>query len=138
MKFAFFGLYGVFEYSRIGGLESFHRRLAGELVRRGHQVDFILYGAPTSDFKSVNNNIGLYHLKNLSKALQFLVKEKKYDHILTFYLPPADRLRYLYLRFLYRRKLCFHQIYFNWPDSLLKRKGMFVDARLYPFNGRLI
>jgi glycosyltransferase involved in cell wall biosynthesis len=137
MNFALFGLYGVFDYFRIGGLESFNRRLAGGLARLGHQVDFILYGAPNSDFKLVDDNISVHHSEDLSKALQFLVQEQRYDHVITFYLPPADRLRYLYFRFLYRHKLCFHQIYFNWPDSPLKRKGMFVDARLYPFNGRL-
>jgi glycosyltransferase involved in cell wall biosynthesis len=99
-------------------------------------VDFILYGAPTSYFKLTHVNIGIHYLETLSQAQQFLV-EKKYDHVLAFYLPPADRLKYLYFRFLHRHKCCFHQIYFNWPDSLLKRKGMFVDARLYPFNGRL-
>jgi glycosyltransferase involved in cell wall biosynthesis len=137
MNFAFFGLYGVFDYFRIGGLESFNRRLAGGLARLGHQVDFILYGAPASYYKSVDVKIGMHHLENLSQALQFLVDKGKYDHVLTFYLPPADRLSYLYFRLLHRHKCCFHQIYFNWPDSLLKRKGMFADARLYPFNGRL-
>jgi glycosyltransferase involved in cell wall biosynthesis len=138
MNFAFFGLYGVFEYFRIGGLESFNRRLACGLAQLGHQTDFVIYGAPTSFSKLADVNIGLHYLESLSQALQFLVEGKKYDHILTFYLPPADRLKYLYFRVLQRHKLCFHQIYFNWPDSLLKRKGMFVDARLYPFNGRLL
>ena len=138
MNFAFFGLYGVFEYDRIGGLESFNRRLAGGLAQLGHQTDFVMYGAPTSSFKSADFNIGLHYLETLPQALQFLAGEKRYDHILTYYLPPADRLRYLYFRLLHRHKLCFHQIYFNWPDSLLKRKGMFIDARLYPFNGRLL
>jgi len=138
MNLAFFGRYGVFEYFRIGGLESFNRRLAVGLARLGHQVDFILYGAPTSYVKSADANITLHYLETLSKALQFLVGEKKYDHILTFYLPPTDRLSYLYFRLLHRHQCCFHQIVFNWPDSLFKRKGMFIDARLYPFNGRLL
>jgi len=137
MNFAFFGLYGVFEYFRIGGLESFNRRLASGLAQQGHKVDFIMYGAPSSFNKLADFNIGLHYLENLSQALQFMVEEKKYDHILAFYLPPADRLRYLYFRLRYRHQGCFHQIFFNWPDSLLKRKGMFIDARLYPFNGRL-
>jgi glycosyltransferase involved in cell wall biosynthesis len=136
MKIAFFGSFGSFDYFKIGGTESFARRLATTLVNAGHQADFIIYGSPTSRFQTAGPGIGLYSLTKLSEALPFLVKN--YEHVLTLYLRPSDRLSYLRFRQRHNQRLRFHQIYFSWPDSVIKRKAAFWDARLHPFNGRLI
>ena len=39
MKIAFFGASGAFDYFKIGGAESFNRRLATGLIRGGHRAD---------------------------------------------------------------------------------------------------
>ena len=135
MKVAFFGAYGSFDYFRIGGMESFTRRLGVGMVEAGHQVDFVLYGAPSGDHRRTESGIGLYYYPTLSDALNFLVKN--HEHVLTFYLRPPDRLKFLMFRYRNRKRLRFHQVYYSWPDSPWKRKAACLDARLYPFNGRL-
>jgi glycosyltransferase involved in cell wall biosynthesis len=134
MKIAFFGSYGAFDYFKIGGTESFTRRLAQGLIAKGYQTDFVLYGAPVQKRGPANLRIGLYYVTTLEKAFEIL---KNYDQVLTIYLPPADRMRYLHFRRFNQRRLHFNQFYFSWPDSRIKRKLAFLDARLYPFNGRL-
>jgi len=135
MKIAFFGAFGAFDYFKIGGAESFTRRLATGLILEGHRADFVIYGAPTSEHKVAGTGVGLYYFREFKAALEFLVRE--YEQIITLYLPPRDRLRYLSFRWSNQAHLRFHQVYFGWPDSLIKRKAAFLEARFYPFNGRL-
>jgi glycosyltransferase involved in cell wall biosynthesis len=135
MKISFFGAFGAFDYFKIGGAESFTRRMATGLIRQGHRADLVIYGAPASERRTVGPGIGLSYFRAFKDAVEFLTRE--YDQIITLYLPPRDRLRYLYFRRLNQSRLTFHQVYFSWPDSLIKRKGAFLEARLYPYNGRL-
>jgi glycosyltransferase involved in cell wall biosynthesis len=135
MKIAFFGLFSSLDYFKIGGVESISRRLATGLLRKGHQTDFVSYGAPATEKPAVGGGIGLFSFREFTGALQFLYRG--YDHIITLYLSPRDRFRYLFFRRANRSRLKFHKIYSGWPDSLIKRKGAFLDARLYPYNGRL-
>jgi glycosyltransferase involved in cell wall biosynthesis len=135
MKIAFFGIYGSFDYVKIGGVESFSRRLATGLIQAGHEADFVIYGAPAPEHRVVDPGIGLHYFCEIKAALQFLTRH--YGQIITLHLPLRDRWTYLSFRRLHQSRLKFHQVYFNWPDSLVKRKAAFLEARLYPFNGRL-
>jgi glycosyltransferase involved in cell wall biosynthesis len=136
MKIAFFGIFRSFDYFRIGGVESFSRRLATGLVREGHKADFVIYDAPKSGNYVVDGGIGLYYFPDLESALQFLTQT--YDHIITGFLPHGDRIRYLIFRLLNQSRVKFHQLYFSWPDSSVKRKMAFWEARLSTFNGSLL
>lgn len=105
------------------------------LLREGHQADFVLYGASTYQAKTVGPGIGCYYLESLERAANFLVNN--YDQVLSIYLYPKDRIRFLLFRRQNRARLRFHQLYLSWPDSPLKRLASFLDGRLYPFNGKL-
>ncbi len=135
MKIAFFGVFGSFDYFKIGGVESFSRRLATGLIREGHGADFVVYGAQASRDLVAGPGIGLHYRAKLKEAFEILAQA--YDHVLTIYLRPQDRLQYLRFRRLHRHRPCFHQVYTSWPDSTLKRQAMILDALLYPFSGRL-
>ncbi len=135
MKIAFFGAFGAFEYFRIGGTESFARRLATGLRDLGQEADFVVYGAPVTKRQATPAGIDLCYFAELPGALRHLAEG--YEHVLTMYLYPRDRLTYMFFRRRYRNRLTCHQFYFGWPDSLLRRKAAFLDARLYPYNGRL-
>jgi glycosyltransferase involved in cell wall biosynthesis len=135
MKIAFFGAFGAFEYFRIGGAESFARRLAAGLLELGLRADFVVYGAPVSKRQATPAGIDLFYFAELPGALRHLAEG--YEHVLTMYLYPRDRLTYMFFRRRYRNRLICHQFYFGWPDAVLRRKAAFFDARLYPFNGRL-
>jgi glycosyltransferase involved in cell wall biosynthesis len=135
IRIAIFGLFGSFDYYQIGGLESISRRIANGLIQKGHQVDFVTYGAPATTHTVTESGIGIDAFATLQEALDNLIH--KYEHVLTMYLRPLDRLRFLMFRQRNNRRLSFHQVFFNWPDSPWKRKAACLDARLYPFNGRL-
>jgi len=135
MKIAFFGPLGAFDYFKIGGMESLTRRLAAELLRRGHRVGLVLYGAPANADQRLGPGIILHYRASLGDALATL--SRSYEQVFTIYLPVRDRFTYLKFRRAQRRRLRFHQFYSSWPDSGLKRRAVFADARLYPFNGRL-
>jgi glycosyltransferase involved in cell wall biosynthesis len=134
MVIAFFGFYGSFDCFRIGGTESFARRLAAGLIRQGHQVDFVVYGAPNPYQGQAGPGIRLSVWVDLKEALATL---PGYDHVMTMYMHAGDRLRYLRFRRRERRGVRFHKVYFVCPDSPIRRKLAFLDARLYPFIGRL-
>jgi glycosyltransferase involved in cell wall biosynthesis len=135
MNFAFFGSYGSFGYFKIGGIESLTRRLAGELLRRGHRVGFVLYGAPATGDEITGSGINLHYRPTFREALATLAHS--YEQVLTLYLHPRDRFIYLKFRRAQRHRLCFHQLCTTWPDSSLKRWVRNLHVRFYPFNGRL-
>jgi glycosyltransferase involved in cell wall biosynthesis len=135
MKIAFFGAWGAFDYFRIGGTESFARRLVGGLREAGVQADYVIYGAGRTGRLTVPPGVDLYYFTGLGEALQHLAGH--YQHIVTIYLRPKDRLPYMYFRRRHQQRLTCHLVFFGWPDSLLHRKAAFLEARLYPFNGRL-
>jgi glycosyltransferase involved in cell wall biosynthesis len=60
-----------------------------------------------------------------------------YEHVITIYISPKDRLKYAFFRKKHSLSTKFHCIYFNWPDSLIKRRLYFSEARLSPYNGML-
>lgn len=135
MKVAFLGAYGSFDYFRIGGMESLTRRLTAGLMAQGHQADFVLYGAPAAQSLVAGLGIGVYYCTNLQEALSTIAR--KHDQVVAIYLRPRDRLSYLHFWRVNRRRLRFHQLFASWPEAALKRRAAFLEARLYPVNGRL-
>lgn len=135
MKIAFFGLKQAFDYFQIGGTESFVRRLSSEFLERGIDVDYVLYGESVP--RELNHaGINLKYLKSFEDVLS-LLKNEKYDHIITIYLLSKDRLRYALFRKRANKSTSFHFVYFGWPDSFIKRKLYFAEARLFSYNGKL-
>lgn len=135
MKIAFLGLKQAFDYFQIGGTESFARRLSNELKQNGIEVDYVLYGDKEDRELSSAHGITLRYFKSFGGALDAI--DRKYDHIVTIYLLPKDRLKYAFFRRTAGKSSLFHFIYFSWPDSLIKRKLYFSEARLFPYNGKL-
>ena len=66
MKLAFYAFYKSFDFFRIGGTDSFIRRLALGLIKlnRGIKIKFVLYG-DKNDTSRVNENLELIYIKNL-------------------------------------------------------------------------
>lgn len=135
MKIAFFGLKSAFDYFQIGGVESFIRRLSACMVKKGDQVDYIFYGADQEKSTSPYQGFTLRYFKQFDKALEAI--NEKYDHVITVYLLIKHRTQYAFFRKKHNNKTSFHFIYFGWPDSLIKRKLYFSEARFFPYNGKL-
>jgi len=135
MKIAFFGLKEALDYFQIGGTESFVRRLSVELIRNGIGVDYVLYGG-RENMELKYSEINLNYFKTFKDALN-LIEDRKYNHVVTIYLLPKDRLEYALFRRSNAQLALFHFVYFNWSDSLIKRALYFNEARLFPYNGKL-
>lgn len=135
MKIAYFGLKQAFDYFQIGGTESFVRRLIAELIKDGIEVDYVLYGSKENK-KLEYSGITLNYFTSFEDALN-AIANGKYQHIITIYLLPKDRLKYALFRKKADKSTSFHSVYFGWPDSFIKRKLYFAEARLFPYNGKL-
>ena len=136
MRIAFWGLYWSFDYHHIGGMDSLARRLGGELVRRGQEVDFVHFGAPQEEKEEdTPEGIRLRYYRTFEDGLQALAGH--YDNVLTIYIPPRQRLPYARFRQREAQRTRFHISYAGWPESRLKRELLFLEARLVPYNGYL-
>lgn len=134
MKITFFGLRQAFDYFQIGGTESFVRRITNQLIDGGEEVDYIMYGSEKKEI-AVSSEFKLKYFERFEDALNAI--ENNYQHVITIHLFPKDRLKFGFFRKKYKNTTKFHLIYFSWPDSLIKRKLMFAEARIFPYNGKL-
>lgn len=135
MKIAFFGSAYSFDYHHIGGTDSIARRLGYELVRRGEKVDFVHFDAPWK--KEIDTPVGI-HLRYCSTFVDGLqALAGRYDHVVTIYVPPRQRLAYASFRHREARRTQFHLLYAGWPESWVKRELLFLESRLAPYNGYL-
>lgn len=134
MKISFFGKVGSFDFYHIGGTDSIIRRLSFRLSELGEEVGFVHYGNATDDEFSPHPGIKIFKFKLFHDALTHL--EKCYEHIVSIYLTPSDRLQYANFR-KSNKNLHFHHLYQSWPESPLKRKLYFAEAQIFPFNGFL-
>ena len=133
MKIVFFGRYGSFDYSNIGGTNSLIRRLAKELISKlDVQADYVLYGAP--------NQIDIIHKFGI-RSRQYISFDNalhaldEYDHIITIYISLINVFGFLKYYFSNRKSKRFHTIFQSWPESFLKRKLFFLTLRLFCLNG---
>jgi len=134
-RLCFLGLKESFDYFRVGGTESFVRRIATQMVKNGINVDYILYGNKENMELSPVPGITLRNFKSFEHALDAIYE--KYEHVIMVYLPIKDRLKYSFLRRKNSSSIIFHFIYFGWTDSLIMRKLYFSDPRLFTYNGTL-
>jgi glycosyltransferase involved in cell wall biosynthesis len=135
MRLAFLGVKNSFDYFQIGGVESFVRRISAQLIHCNTTVDYILYGANEEKTFRPYQGLTLKYFKLFKDALKTL--NKNYDHIITIYLLPKHRANFATFRKNHTDKSIYHFIYFGWPDSIIKRKLYFAEAKLFPYNGKL-
>lgn len=111
------------------------RRLAHALAQRGHSVDLVTYGHTRLSVEEHSPILRSIRTASFAEGLSALIGQ---DHILTVYLNPTDRLKFARFRGTQRNQSTFHMLYLGWPESPLRREMAFLDAGLFPFNGRLI
>lgn len=136
MRIAFWGWKNSFDYFQIGGTESFVRRLALKLNDNEVKVDYIMYDAEQRKDVVINDRLKLRYFVKFEDALDAL--KCCYDHVITIYLFPLDRLKFAHFRKKHNSKIKFHFVYTGWPDSSIKRWLLFLEAKLFPYNGKLI
>lgn len=135
LKIAFFGLWPAFNHEHIGGTNSIIRRLSVCLKARGDDIAFVYYGCQTNKNEMGENGIKIIYCKNVSDSLKVL--SNGFDHVLSIYLLPKDRLSYARCRKANAKQMRFHHLYLGWNESFIKRQLLFTEARLFPYNGCL-
>lgn len=135
MRIAIFNYCKGSDYFNIGGNESLLRRLTKELAKQGVLIDWLLYGAEEEKEVAPELGVRIKYFRNLSGAIATL--NAGYDHVLTTYLRPADRIKFG--RF---RKSCsvsakFHFLYLSYPESAIRKFVCFLEAKMFPYSGRV-
>ena len=135
MKIAFFGSYHSFDYYNIGGTDSIARRLAKELLSRDDEVAFIHFGSPLDKHEVASDGISLFYFRLIDHSLSSIAGN--FDHIITIYIPPLYRHRWILFRKKESWRTRFHFLYTCRHESLAKRILGHAEARLFPYNGLL-
>jgi len=134
MKIAFFGLRRFFDYFRIGGFESFVRRLALGMASSGNDIDYILYDAPAGRIVAVSPNLKMIYCRTFGEGVSRLLAGD-YDHIFTVRLARGDRLKYPFLIRKSGRRTRWHHLCLAWPEAIYKRPLTILEGRLNSFRG---
>ena len=136
MRIAFFGLQKAFDYNHIGGSESITRRLARRLIQDDDidAVDYVFFGAPRTETQDAMPKVGVRYYSACADAVKALLD---YDHVVSFYLSPLERIRYMAFRARHRHRIQFHAFATMWRRSSLKRLLMLADLQLVPLNGAM-
>jgi glycosyltransferase involved in cell wall biosynthesis len=134
MKIAFFGAKKFSDYYKIGGFESFIRRLATGLINSDNQVEYILYDSPADSSIEVLPNLTVRYFQDFAKASHRLLRGS-YDHVFRSGLYRAHRLKYLLLQRSSRSSTKWHHLFLFWPDSSLKRLITMIDGLFSAPNG---
>ena len=136
MRIAFFGLQSAFDYNHIGGSESLTRRLAKQLTQDNdvEAVDYVFFHAPRTETQSVMPRVSVRYFLTYADAAKALLD---YDHVVSLYLSPPERIPYMAFRAHHRHRIHFHAFATMWRRSPLKRLLILADLQLVPLNGAL-
>jgi len=94
MKIVFWGWKDAFDYYRIGGAESYIRRISQGLIVLGHSVTYIMYGADKSKtIQPEEFQATLHYAKTFREALR-LLEQDAVDIIIDIYTHPRFRLSF--------------------------------------------
>lgn len=136
MRIAFFGLQSAFDHSHIGGSESITRRLARQLTQDDdvEAADYVFFGTPRAEMQNVIPKISVRYFSAYVDAADALLD---YNHVVSLYLSPPERVPYMAFRARHRHRIQFHAFATMWRRSPLKRLLMLADLQLVPLNGAL-
>jgi glycosyltransferase involved in cell wall biosynthesis len=131
----FYGYHKSFDYYKIGGLESFYRRMAFLLSEADCKVSFVFYGSAFDDFIQITNSISLRYFQSFQDSIDYLAT----DASLVFdnYILKKHRLRYASFRMRHNKSIHFGHIYTGVPEGL-QQKIIFISRKITPFNGPVL
>lgn len=137
MRIAFFGLQQAFDYNHIGGSESITRRLAKELTQDADvdAVDYVLFHAPRAETQEVMRRVRVRCFETYADAAKALLDG--YDHVVSVYVSPPERIPFMAFRARYQHRIRFHAFVTMWRRSKLKRSLLTADLQLVPLNGAM-
>ncbi|MEW6096779.1 MAG: glycosyltransferase [bacterium] len=106
---------------KIGGLESFHRRIAYQLVKEGHEVDYHLYGPIKGEITSFGPKIKIFYY-NSHEEFRKKANLKLYQLIHITMINMRDVLKLLPIRIFTSTKIYLFCFYYEEALSLINNK----------------
>ncbi|MFC1850238.1 glycosyltransferase [candidate division CSSED10-310 bacterium] len=137
MRIAFFGLREFSDYHHISGFQSFLRRIANELIKKGIQVDYILYNSGLIRQEEPETNLKIKYYNSFQDAFKSL-SCSSYDHIINIRLSRFDRVRLPLYKRLFLPDSHYHYLAFVWPDSSFKRHIVFGESLVLSRKGKIV
>jgi glycosyltransferase involved in cell wall biosynthesis len=137
MRIAFFGLQQAFDYNHIGGSESITRRLARELTQDADvdAADYVLFHARRTETQEVMPKVRVRYFEAYADAAKALLDG--YDHVVSIYLSPPERIPFMAFRARYQHRIRFHAFVTMWRRSRWKRLLLTIDLQFMPLNGAM-
>lgn len=133
----FYGYYKSFDYYKIGGLESFYRRIASMLSEEERcRVSFVFYGGPSDDSYKITDSISLRYFKDFQMSLQYLLLEGSI--VIDNYILKRHRISYLLFRTVNKKSIRFGHIYTGAPEEIQKKIVSLLNHKWPTFNGPVL
>lgn len=132
----FYGYYKSFDYYKIGGLESFYRRIASILSEEGYRVSFVFYGGSSDNSCEVTDSISLRYFKSFQTSLQYLLLEGSL--VIDNYLLKRHRVSYALFRTTNQKTIRFGHIYAGVPEGIQSKTVSLLNHKLPSFNGPVL
>ncbi len=130
----FFGYYKSFSYFRLGGLESFYRRLSDGFSECGFKVTFVFYG--DKDIIStvkISENITVKNFKDYKSSMEFIIANANIVYL--NYILKKHRAQYTFHRTSYKKQIAFGEIHSGLQSSSLLRLVTIIKHKLFPVRG---
>lgn len=132
----FYGYYKSFDYYKIGGLESFYRRIASILSEKGYRVSFVFYGGTSDGSYEITDSLSLKYFKSFQDSLQYLLSEGSL--IIDNYILKRDRIAYILFRTTNQKSISFGHIYAGALEGIQSKVVSFLNHKFPPFSGPVL
>lgn len=137
MKIVFLALNNTFDFSQIGGTDSYMRRLINSVLEfcPRAKITCCFYGSDRCEQNDIKPRLESVRVHSFHDALQYLSALQP-DNVIATYIHPRDRLTFAWFRKL-NKDIRFHNIVFFYPQGRLKRYIKFLEYWFCPYNGKL-
>jgi glycosyltransferase involved in cell wall biosynthesis len=136
LKIVFYAHHESFDFFRVGGTDSFLRRLSFAMldIDQKVQIEYVLYGKHNKAIY-VSHRFKLIYIQNFPESLKYL-SSNDIDHVVSTWLLLKDRNKFSKFAKNLNKKIKFHKILFFYPGTLLKKLVKFYELILYKNNGK--
>lgn len=132
MKIAFVALKGTYDIDQIGGTDSYLRRLSKELIKNGHDVEWLFYGKRAEDITS-KFGLKIKNFNSFSSLWQYSL-DSDFDKTIVGYIKPLDRISLFLKKFFGKNPKALYSLVFFYPDNLVKKIVRAMDVFFTGYN----
>ena len=137
MKITFVAAKGTYDYTQIGGTDSFVRRLTAGILEndKNIKIEWLFYNSKKEDIINHSSRFVSKYFLSFDDLLEYISEEKP-AHVVCGWIYPSDRLKFADFR-KNNRSILFHKLEFFYPKNLLVKSIKISEYLLYPYNGNI-